>query len=103
MLWSGPKWLTLTVNFCKQSGAQVFAVDLAPFQAEMATGQRRKLEEAFAGVTHAVHLIGSIAPAKAENFSQLHQEQSRAFASWCVRAQRRWWFCSGCHGHCSRC
>ncbi|MBP9092158.1 NAD-dependent epimerase/dehydratase family protein [bacterium] len=74
-------------EFLQASGAQVFAVDLAPFQADMATGQRRKLEEAFAGVTHAVHLIGSIAPAKAENFSQLHLEQSRAFASWCVRAK----------------
>lgn|GEM_PF-347618 len=74
-------------EFLQASGAQVFAVDLAPFQTDMATGQRRKLEEAFAGVTHAVHLIGSIAPAKAENFSQLHQDQSRAFASWCVRAK----------------
>ena len=74
-------------EFLQESGAQVFAVDLAPFQADLAQGQRRKLEEAFNGVTHAVHLIGSIAPAKAENFRQLHQEQSRAFASWCVRAR----------------
>ncbi|MDP3507423.1 MAG: NAD-dependent epimerase/dehydratase family protein [Candidatus Melainabacteria bacterium] len=74
-------------EFLQESGAQVFAVDLAPFQSEMAPGQRRKLEEAFSGVSHAVHLIGSIAPAKAENFMQLHQEQSRAFASWCVRAR----------------
>ena len=74
-------------QFLEESGAQVFAADLAPFQSNLSTSHRRTLEEAFTGVSHAVHLIGSIAPAKSENFSQLHQEQSRAFASWCVRAR----------------
>ncbi len=76
-------------DFLKNAGAQVFAADLSVFQPEQPTAQRRTLEEAFAGVTHAVHLIGSIAPAKSEKFSQLHQEQSQAFASWCVRAQEK--------------
>lgn len=73
-------------EFLQESGAKVFAADLAPFQSDLSTAHRRTLEEAFTGVTHAVHLIGSIAPAKSESFNQLHQEQSRAFASWCVRA-----------------
>lgn len=75
------------LEFLQESGAQVFAADLESFQGDLSTAQRSKLEEAFSGVTHAVHLIGSIAPGKGEKFSQLHQDQSRAFASWCVRAR----------------
>jgi NADH dehydrogenase len=82
-----PKIAASDLEFLQESGAQVFAADLASFHSDLSTAQRSKLEEAFTGVTHAVHLIGSIAPGKGEKFSQLHQDQSSAFASWCVRAR----------------
>ncbi len=73
--------------FLEQAGCKVFEGELALYQDNLPATQRRKLDDAFAGVTHAVHLIGSIAPTKDEKFDQLHRDQSRAFASWCVRAK----------------
>lgn len=73
--------------FLEQAGCRVFEGELGLFQDNLGAMQRRKLEEAFAGVTDAVHLIGSIAPTRDEKFEQLHRDQSRAFASWCVRAK----------------
>ncbi len=81
-----PQATPADIAFLEQCGAQIFQADLTNFQNTPA-GQKRKLEDAFAGITAAVHLIGSVAPGKNEKFAQLHQEQSRAFASWCVRAK----------------
>jgi len=80
-----PQASAADIAYLQSIGATIFQADLLNF--ENSAGQRRKLEEAFSGITSAVHLIGSVAPARGEKFAQLHGEQSRAFASWCVRAK----------------
>lgn len=59
-------------------GAQVF---VAPLVEGISGAEAATLERAFAGVDFAVHLIGSIAPARQESFSGLHPQAASAFAS----------------------
>lgn len=69
-------------DFLAGLGAEVLACELGSADIE----ERRRLESAFAGCDWAVHLIGSIAPARHESMQGLHQEQTAAFADWCARA-----------------
>lgn len=59
-------------------GAQVF---VAPLVEGVCGAEAETLERAFHGVDFAVHLIGSIAPARQESFSDLHPQAASVFAS----------------------
>lgn len=70
-------------DFLTGLGAEVLACELGSTDVE----ERKRLESAFADCDWAVHLIGSIAPARHESMESLHQGQTAAFAGWCARAR----------------